>query len=143
MRKLRVEDIGRFCYFVKTAKAKACVEKCLMMAAETSRERKAKLRELEEKARTGDAEAARAYQAALQDDDWTTSAGIRGFLEAMDCAAEAGAMASLYKFLAPVFEITPDQVAEMELEPFLANVREMLALNNFKAFFDVARKTGM
>lgn len=143
MRKLKLEDVGRFCYFVKTAKAKSTINDILEMVAGCIRERKNTLAELQAKADSGDTEAALALAAEQKDDDWTIIPGIRGFMMLTDCAAESGAMEALYKFLAPVWEMKPDEVKEMELEAVLEKVQEMLRMNNMKSFFGAARKMGM
>lgn len=61
--------------------------------------------------------------------------GIDAFMSVVDMAAKKGVESSVYEFLAPVWGVGTDEVANMDLDAVAANLREMIAMNDFSAFF--------
>lgn len=143
MRALEVEDLGRFSYFVKTAKAKPVINEVFAMAANAAAERRRNLFALKKAAADGDAWAAEEFERFNADQNWIVSVGLRGALMLTDCAAESGAMDSMYKFLAPIWEVTPADIKTMKLAEFSENLMAMIKGNDVASFFGAARTTGI
>lgn len=153
MRKLNLTDVFRFSRLVKTAGMKDLVANILHNAAEVKARQKVSMdaaaigRELSFAAGNAEGDNSRLnYEAigtkAMQlcadrsssDLDLYT-VGINAFLSIVDVAAQKGVESSVYDFLAPVWEMTADDVANMSLEAVAQNLRKMFAENDFAAFF--------
>lgn len=143
MRELEVEDLGRFSYFVKTAKAKPVIREIFAMASAASADRRRKLFELKKAAAEGDAWADEEFKRISADQNWIISVGVQGALMLTDCAAEGGAMESMYKFLAPIWEISPAEIKTMKIAEFSRNLTEMIKGNDIASFFGAAQRTGI
>ena len=70
-----------------------------------------------------------------QDDSVLYAAGIDGFMTIIEAAAEKGVETAVYEFLAPVWEMSKEQLAETTLETVIANLQQMFAENDMMRFF--------
>ena len=57
-----------------------------------------------------------------------------------DVATEEAGEAVLYEFLAGPFEMTPEEVRDLDLDTLLSNLEHLAAENNLTAFFRNAAK---
>ena len=55
-----------------------------------------------------------------------------------DVATEQAAEKVIYEFLAGPFEMTPEQVGEMDLDDFFSHIQQLAAENNLTRFFKTA-----
>lgn len=146
MRKLCLEDTFRFARLMRVTKSKEAIAGINKSIQKAKKERKAILDGL----RAGLLEAdeterpiiERALEEAKRDNDWLESLGIDVFLVILDCAAENGAEEAVYRFLAPVWEKTTEEVAAMSIESCVEAVKKMVAENDFSCFFASAQKMG-
>ena len=146
MRKLCLSDSFRFARLMKVTRSKDAIAGILNNIKAAKKERKTILDGL----RAGLLEAdetekpmiQKALEEAQKDDDWFISVGIDAFLIILECAAETGAEEAVYKFLAPVWEKKPEEVAAMSIEACIEAVKQMMAENDFVRFFDSARRMG-
>lgn len=58
--------------------------------------------------------------------------------ELFDIATESGGEGVIYEFLARPFEMTPEEVADLELDILIANCQTLARENNLGAFFKSA-----
>lgn len=66
--------------------------------------------------------------------------GIDTILMVMNAAANEGADAAAYAFLGPIFEMDPQQVAELPLGILIENFKQIAAENDLARFFTQAAK---
>lgn len=146
MRKLCLQDTFRFARLMKVTKSKDAIAGILKNIQEAKKERKTVLDALRvDLLAADDAEKPiiqKALEEAQKDEDWVVSVGIDAFLIILECAAENGAEEAVYKFLAPVWEMKPEEVAALSLEAFADNIKQMVSENDFRRFFDSAQKMG-
>lgn len=67
----------------------------------------------------------------------------RGFdiiWELFDAATENGGELAIYEFLAGPFELTPEEVADLDLDILIQNCQQLARDNNLGAFFKSAAK---
>ena len=67
----------------------------------------------------------------------------RGFdiiWDLFDAATETGGEAAIYEFLAGPFEMTPEAVADLDLEILIDNCKQLAAENNLSTFFKSAAR---
>lgn len=146
MRKLCLQDTFRFARMMKVTKSKEAIAGILNNIQAAKKERKAVLDGL----RAGLLEAdetekpiiQKAIEEAQEDEDWVIPVGIDAFLVILDCAAESRAEDAVCKFLGPVWEMKPEEVAALSLEACVDNIKKMVAENNFRSFFASAQKMG-
>lgn len=58
-----------------------------------------------------------------------------------DVATEEAGEAVIYAFLAGPFEMTPEEVRDLDLETLFGNLRQLAAENNLAYFFNFAAKS--
>ena len=56
----------------------------------------------------------------------------------VEMATEKDGEAAIYDFLAGPFEMTPDQVGQLELDVLVSNLKQLAAENNLASFFKTA-----
>ena len=110
MRKLNLTDVFRFSRLVKTSGMRDLVSSVLHKAAEAK------------------------TNGSVSDSD-LYAIGIDAFMSIVDVAAQKGVESSVYDFLAPVWEMTAEDVANLSLESVAENLRKMFAENDFSTFF--------
>jgi len=66
----------------------------------------------------------------------TEDLGIEGVLGLIEILAESKSERALYEVLAGPFEMTPDDVAELDLDVFVSNLKIIEKENNLKVFFN-------
>ena len=146
MRKLCLQDTFRFARLMKVTKSKEAIAGILNNIQAAKKERKAVLDGLRAELLEADEAEKPIIQKALEeakkDEDWVVSVGIDAFLIILECAAENGAEEAVYKFLGPVWEMKPEEVAAMSIEACIEAVKKMVAENDFARFFDSAQKMG-
>lgn len=108
MRRLNTADIFVFCRLVKATDARAQLREIVTAAAKSKED------------------------GAPVD---LTQIGVDGVLAVVEAAVEPRAEAMVYKFLSGPMECTPDEVAAMDLESLVGNLRQISAQNNLAAFF--------
>ena len=64
--------------------------------------------------------------------------GFDFFWDLLDIATEKAGEAVIYEFLAGPFEMTTEQVAELDLDVLFENIRQLAAENNLAGFFKTA-----
>lgn len=67
----------------------------------------------------------------------------RGFeiiWELFDTATEVNGETAIYEFLAGPFEMTPEEVADLDVDVLLSNCQQLAAENNLGTFFKSAAK---
>lgn len=57
-----------------------------------------------------------------------------------DAATEKPGEASIYEFLAGPFEMTPKQVADLDLDVLIENLQALVKENNLGTFFNIAAR---
>ena len=72
-------------------------------------------------------------------DAW--SRGFDLLWDIFDLATEADGEGSLYAFLAGPFEMTPEEVENLDIEVLLNNIKQLAADNNLLSFFKFAAKS--
>ena len=77
-----------------------------------------------------------AQQANTASDVW--SLGFDALWELFDLATEHEGEKTLYEFLAGPFEMTPEEVANLDLDVTMANLKQMAEENNLLGFFKSA-----
>lgn len=76
-----------------------------------------------------------------QQSDTLADAWEKGFdliWELFDIATESGGEGVIYEFLARPFEITPEEVADLDLDTLMTNCQTLARENNLGAFFKSA-----
>lgn len=73
-------------------------------------------------------------------DENTASVGIEGFLVIMEAMAERKAERAIYEALAGPFELTADEVAELDLDMLADHLTLLAEENNLKRFFDLVSR---
>lgn len=154
MRKLNLTDVFRFSRLVKAAGLKSVIRDVLKTAAEAKQNRKPVLsapelgfavRDIVTRELAADDgepnytlignEVATILETQKQDDSVLYAAGIDGFMTIIEAAAEKGVETAVYEFLAPVWEMSKEQLAETTLETVVANLQQMFAENDMMRFF--------
>lgn len=77
-----------------------------------------------------------AQKANTAKDVW--SFGFDFLWEIFDIATEKHGEAVIYEFLAGPFEMTPEQVGDLDLDVMLANLKQLADENNLAGFFKSA-----
>ena len=83
------------------------------------------------------------FKALAQDANSAKDAWDRGFdiiWELFDTATEVGGEIAIYEFLAGPFEMTPEEVADLDLGTLIENCQHLARENNLGAFFKSAAK---
>ena len=57
-----------------------------------------------------------------------------------DMATEKSGEMAIYEFLAGPFEMTPKQVADLELDVLIENLQQLVKENNLGTFFNIAAR---
>lgn len=60
-----------------------------------------------------------------------------------DVATEKSGEMAIYEFLSGPFEMTPKEVADLDLDVLIENIKTMVRENNLGTFFDVAARLMM
>lgn len=146
MRKLCLQDTFRFARLMKLTKSKELVSSIVETIGIEQQKRKRLLDQISKKLEEAPDDEKASIKASLEatkaDNEWMTKVGIDAFLSILECAAENGVEDSVYRFLAPVWETKPEDVAAMSIEACIDNIKQMVAENDFLRFFDSAQKTG-
>lgn len=80
-------------------------------------------------------------KAVAQQSDNLADAWEKGFeliWELFDIATESGGEGVIYEFLARPFELTPEEVADLDLDILMSNCQTLAQENNLGAFFKSA-----
>lgn len=83
-------------------------------------------------------------RAIAQESDTAKDVWDRGFeflWGLFDVATEQAGEACIYEFLAGPFEMTPAEVADLDIDVLLANMQQLIAENNLSAFFKFAAQS--
>lgn len=83
-------------------------------------------------------------RAIAQESDTAKDVWDRGFdfiWGLFDVATEKAGEACIYEFLAGPFEMTPAEVADLDVDVLLANIQQLIAENNLSAFFKFAAQS--
>ena len=67
------------------------------------------------------------------------AAGFDLVWQLFDLATEKNGETEIYKFLAGPFEMTPDEIADLELTDFIEKIKQLAEENNLTAFFKSAQ----
>ena len=70
----------------------------------------------------------------------TAAVGIDGMLVVMEAVAEKKAESAIYEALAGPFEIPAADIATMELDVLLDNLKQLAEANDLKRFFDLVSR---
>lgn len=142
MRELIVADIQRFSTMVEAAGVREIIADGLKRgAAEAANKRELLLdlkRQLDEA--RGDAQRndiMRRLMTAQKDDMGLYRVGIDVAMQVLTAAEKKGVMDCVYQFLAPIFEIPREELAELPLKDFVPLLRQLAKENNLSDFFDL------
>ena len=140
MRKLIVDDIQRFSTMVDAAGVREIIADGLKRgAAEAANKRELLLKLKRELDEAKDApkrdDVMRRLMTAQKDDMGFYRVGIDVAMQVLTAAAKKGVMDCVYKFLAPIFEISPEELAKMPLEEFAPMLKQLAEKNNLADFF--------
>ena len=83
------------------------------------------------------------FKKLAQEVNTAEEAWSRGFdiiWELFDTATEVGGEGAIYEFLAGPFEMTPEEVADLDLDILIENCQTLARENNLGAFFKSAAK---
>lgn len=111
MRKLNLTDVFRFSRLVKSSGMKDLVSEILHRASEV-----------------------KANGTVSESDLYAV--GIDAFMSILDVAAQKNVESDIYGFLAPVWEMTAEEVANLSIEAVVQNLRKMFSENDFSTFFE-------
>lgn len=106
MRKLNTRDVFALCRVIKASGMRAELKKLVMKLA------------------------------TREGEDITESVGIDTMLVIMEALAEKGSEAAIYEMLAQPFEMTAEDVAEMELPVMAEHLKQLGEMNDLKGFFN-------
>lgn len=67
-----------------------------------------------------------------------TALGMKLIQAVIEAAAEKNTEDCVYAFLAPIFEISPEELADLDLGEFFAGLKQMSAENDLLGFFGSA-----
>lgn len=142
MRKLIVDDIQRFSTMVEAAGVREIIADGLKRgAAEAANKRELLLKLKRELDEAKDApqrdDVMRRLMTAQKDDMGFYRVGIDVAMQVLTVAAKKGVMDCVYKFLSPIFELSPEELAELPLEEFAPMLKQLAAENNLADFFDL------
>ena len=140
MRKLIVADIQRFSTMVEAAGVREIIADGLKRgAAEAASKRELLLKLKRELDEAKDApqrdEVMRRLMTAQRDDMGLYRVGIDVAMQVLTAAAKKGVMDCVYQFLAPIFEISPEELEALPLEEFAPLLRQLAEKNNLADFF--------
>lgn len=79
-----------------------------------------------------------AQEADTAQDVW--SKGFDAIWSLFDAATEEGGEVALYEFLAGPFEMTPEEVRDLDMDILLTNLQQLAAENNLAVFFKSAAR---
>ena len=142
MRKLIVADIQRFSTMVEAAGIREIIAEGLKRgAAEAASKREALLdlkRQLDEaKDAAQRDDIMRRLMTAQKDDMGLYRVGIDVAMQVLTAAGKKGVMDCVYQFLAPIFELSLAQLADLPLDEFTPMLKQLAAENNLADFFDL------
>ena len=142
MRKLIVADIQRFSTMVEAAGVREIIADGLKRgAAEAASKRELLLKLKRELDEAKDApqrdDVMRRLMTAQKDDMGFYRVGIDVAMQVLTAAAKKGVMDCVYKFLAPIFELPPEELEALPLEEFAPLLRQLAEKNNLADFFDL------
>lgn len=142
MRKLIVADIQRFSTMVEAAGVREIIADGLKRgAAEAANKRELLLKLKRELDETKDApqrdDVMRRLMTAQRDDMGLYRVGIDVAMQVLTAAAKKGVMDCVYQFLAPIFEISPEELEALPLEEFAPMMKQLAEKNNLADFFDL------
>ena len=83
------------------------------------------------------------FRSLAQDANNATDVWDRGFdviWSLFDSATEEGGEFAIYEFLAGPFEMTPEEVRDLDVDVLLTNLQQLAAENNLATFFKSAAK---
>lgn len=86
------------------------------------------------------------FQAIAREADTYKDVADRGFdliWDFFDAATEVNGEMAIYEFLAGPFEMTPQEVQNLDLEILFSNFQQMAAENNLSVFFKSAARLMM
>ena len=140
MRKLIVEDIQRFSTMVEAAGVREIIADGLKRgAAEAANKRglllalKRQLDEAKEGPQRDDV--MRRLMTVQKDETGLYRVGIDVAMQVLTAAAKKGVTDCVYKFLSPIFELSPEKLAVMPLEEFAPLLRKIAEENKLSDFF--------
>ena len=84
------------------------------------------------------------FQKIAQESDTVAEAWDKGFdliWDVFDSATEESGESVLYEFIAGPFEMTPEEVADLDFDEFSDLLKQLAQDNNLKAFFKSAAKS--
>lgn len=142
MRKLIVADIQRFSTMVETAGVREIIADGLKRgAAEAANKRELLLKLKRELDEAKDApqrdDVMRRLMTAQKDDMGFYRVGIDVAMQVLTAAAKKGVMDCVYQFLAPIFEMTQQEMEELPLEEFAPLLRKIAEENKLSDFFSL------
>ena len=73
---------------------------------------------------------------ASKDESPAKVVGFEGFLVVMEALGEKKAEAAVYELLAGPFEMPAEEIAVMDLDVLVDQLKELVELNNLKSFFN-------
>ena len=140
MRELIVADIQRFATMVEAAGVREIIADGLKRgAAEAANKRELLLKLKRELDEAKDApqrdDVMRRLMTAQRDDMGLYRVGIDVAMQVLTAAAKKGVMDCVYKFLSPIFEISPEELEALPLEEFAPLLRQLAEKNNLADFF--------
>jgi hypothetical protein len=83
------------------------------------------------------------FKNLAQEANNATDVWDRGFdiiWDLFDAATETEGEVAIYEFLAGPFEMTPDEVRDLDLDVLISNMKQLAAENNLGVFFKSAAK---
>ena len=83
------------------------------------------------------------FRELAQKSDGTADVWANGFdlmWNLFDTATESTGENALYEFLSGPFEMTPEQVADLDIETLFEMLRKLVEENNLGRFFDIAAR---
>lgn len=144
MRKLNLKDTFQFARLLKAMGCRQMVSDLMAGARVSQQEQRRRVAMLEAEAAKAEGAEKQRLEAALEkekkDDSWLDFVGFDGALLLLECAAEKGVEDALCRFLAPIWEVRPEDVAEMPLPAVIDNVKQMLRENDMQTFFTSASR---
>ena len=142
MRNLIMADIQRFSTMVEAAGVREIIADGLKRVASEAAKKRELLLDLKRqldgtKDNAQREDIVRRLMTAQRDDMGLYRVGIDVAMQVLTAAAKKGVMDCVYKFLSPIFEISPEELAELPLDEFAPMLKQLAAENNLADFFDL------
>lgn len=142
MRKLIYGDVERFCMMVDATHVRDIISDGLKQVVEEASKKRNQLLELKRKIDKAQNsierdDYVRQIMSVQNDDTAVYRIGIDMVMQVLTAAARNGAMDFVNAFLAPIFQVSCEELENMPLEELKAGLKQLARENDLTDFFDL------